>query len=226
MRIVLRNIVPHGGFRFIRIAVAAEIRAGIVPAHVAAFNAQTASAQSVVLYVAEGALVGFPEYVQRHAARRRDSVLGKRIPRGTGLNGNAVLRGDRGKSLCKLVFLRLGERNQFGHIVLQFCIHLDEAEYAARNVGRKLPAQHFKRFQMPSDGIGGREKNGVVPPCKFLPPDEAREGFEGLNARRKIGNVRLDVLSVRRDRVMEVGAVMVGNGAELIQHGRIVFGAE
>ena len=110
-------VFPYCSFRFIGITIPTEIGAGIVPADVAALDAETAAPQSVVLDVAENAVIGFPEHVKRHTAGHGDPVLRKCIACRTGLDREAVFCRDLRKTLCDRIFLRIGEGNEFRHIV-------------------------------------------------------------------------------------------------------------
>lgn len=60
MYVVLAHILPHRR-RFVCIAILAEVRAGIIPAYVSAFDAKAAAPQSVMFYVAEDAAICLAE---------------------------------------------------------------------------------------------------------------------------------------------------------------------
>lgn len=61
MYVVLAHILPHRRLRFVGVAILAEVRAGIIPAYVSAFDAKAAAPQSVMFYVAEDAAVCLAE---------------------------------------------------------------------------------------------------------------------------------------------------------------------
>ena len=67
MRIVHSYIFLRLADRRICVAVETEIRAGIVPAEIAALNTKTSALVSVVAHASEGAMIGLSDGVQRVA---------------------------------------------------------------------------------------------------------------------------------------------------------------
>lgn len=178
---------------FVRIAVAAAVRAAVVGANVAAFYTVAATALAFVFAGLERDAVRRAKHLERHAAARPDAIARPVDVCAAGLQQDAMRGGDASQPRGDAVHVVDAHDDELGHVEFELAVDFHEGEDAAVDVAGELAAQVVERFEVPLDRVIAREENGVVAPADALGSDDSLEFVQRLDGVVDRRNARLDV---------------------------------
>lgn len=221
---------PHILFDFrngvVCIAVPAKIGAAVVPAEIAACNAQTAAAVPRMADIPEGAAVGCSDRVQRVAALAGDPEFFVGIAGAARLQRQGIFLSNGGKTAGKFAFLFVVERADLRETRPQIKERFHESEDAAAYMRRDLFRKAVKRLEHALARIVVRKEDGFKSPDDFFFPDNFFKFAERPDTVLMLGDIRLNIAFVCGDRIVKEGPVARGDRAKTAERRRIVFRTE
>ena len=208
------------------VAVAAQIRTAVIPADITACDAETAAAVPEMSGAAERTAVRFSDHIQRIAAAFFDSVLLIGVVGAARLQRKGMPCRDQRNTPCKIMFELIVQGKEIRQAGTEREERLHKSERAAAYVVRDLLCKPVEGFKDPFGRVAVCKKYGVKTPHQAFAAHKAAEFLQRSDAVVGGGNIRLDIISVCRDRIMKKSAVMRGDFRQSAQNWFIVFGAE
>ena len=193
-------VLSDGGDTRVCVAVAAEVSAGIVNANVIAEETRTALSRRRGARNMEAAADGFFEDSLRHAALRVDAEGREIVSFEAGAHLDAELQPDSGEHLAERETFFGADLAQRGKIALRLLVEIDEAHDTVLCRSRQFLCHAAKSLPVKVERVLLRDEYGIIAPMHGASADDARQGGKALDRRLDGRRLRLDILSVWRDR--------------------------
>lgn len=193
-------VLSDGGDARVCIAVAAEMGAGIVNADVVAEEARAALPRCRQARQAEAAAGGFFQHRLRHAASRVDAERREVVAFKAGAHLDAELAPDVCERLAERETLFCADLAQSGKIALRLLVEVNETHDAVLYRSRQFLCHAAKRPPVKVERVLLCDEYGIIAPMHGASANNARQGGKARDRRLDGRRLRLDILSVGRDR--------------------------
>ena len=199
---MISHIYFHQSCLGIRIAVLAQVTAGIVSSYVHSKKAGTCSVSLIALLFRnfQMAVKCYFKRLNRHTTRTVCSICRQFCSFCTWPDCHSIVSRNFDQCFSKLHSIFLCNRLCLWKIPFYFLIKIEKTDHTRSGITAKCMRHFIKFCDMPFHGMFFIQKNGIISPAYTFHTYDARQALKTFDYVLLIGNIWLDVFSIRRNR--------------------------